>query len=674
MKYDVLYNFISPVTGRIKIESGHVLIGDADGFSTSSLVLVDMKQDIIDLRRNLDRFQRLDKLDHNRIWIGDYDNEAEQRLQIGIINLPILSEALFPNPSSGLTGDFRIPNPTFDYLSPFDWVMSGPFLPQIYATKYDTFGNPVGTDVSSSLAMTQVRVAQIMKRFDNANFIVGSSTVTFDWENPKMYLIPEPLRQLYNLGTTYTFTKAQSLGALGTGLLKNTVNNGTGTLSQAISGQDYVNTADITIGNLVILDPLYPLTGHKLIAPTGFSIRGNTINEFGEQTADTISVLTGIAGKFTKFAITSLIANSLIKVDEFGELKPAIANTDYTNPSEIVNILSIISAFQTAYDLFVTVTTTKDAAQDVEIVSIQAKDITQDVEIAAVEATATTAQGTASTALSTAVAAETSVATLGVTVETEIAALAGVETLSILATILGFIGVAAGGKGYGDYIRGQTLNVKNTWKAADLNDEGHNAVGDYEFRFPSGYSSDDRGHSTLWFDSKGRANENQAEAGLRLFSWDSGGDHIGTDDPISPLHIGLFGYQNKYHTFPFPNPTAKYKGFIFSIPDFHNESSSDDNYRFPKRFGLYDVTRTIGTWTANKYGWDSKNTIFEYDYIDFNFYKPVVLKEYTKFEKEVGFQANVKCLGTGALKIPVGDTSQRPSALEPGMIRFNVNL
>jgi hypothetical protein len=329
MKYDVLYNFISPITGKIKIDSGYILIGDKNGFSSSSPILIDIRQDIIDLRRNLDRFQRLDKLDHNRIWIGDYENEPEERLQIGIINLPILSEALFPNPISGLTGDFRIPNPTFDYLSPFDWVMSGPFLPQIYATKYDTFGNPIGTDVSSSLAMAQVRAAQIMKRFDNANFIVGSSTVDFAWENPKMYLIPEPLKQLYGLGTTYTFTKAQSLGALETGLLKNTVNNGTGTLSKAISGEDYVNTADIPIGKLVVLDPLYPLSGHKLIAPTTFSSRGNEVNEFGYPIANTIDILTGTAGKFVKFAVTGIAAASLLKVDNFGEIKAAIPNTDY---------------------------------------------------------------------------------------------------------------------------------------------------------------------------------------------------------------------------------------------------------------------------------------------------------------------------------------------------------
>lgn len=246
MKYDRLYNFISPVTGKLPIDKGYILLGDKYGRSFTSPILIDVRQDIIDLKRKIGHFEELKNLEHNKIWIGDYNNEPVEKLHIGVINLPPLLEAVFPNPISPITGDFRIPNPTFDYLSPFDLLMSGPFLPQIYATKYDSLGNPIGTDVSSSLAITQVRAAQIMKRFDNANFIVGSSNVTFSWENPKTYLVPEPLKQLYGLGTTYTFTKAQSLGSLETGLLKNTVYNETGILSKAKAGKtpfldDYVD-------------------------------------------------------------------------------------------------------------------------------------------------------------------------------------------------------------------------------------------------------------------------------------------------------------------------------------------------------------------------------------------------------------------------------------------------
>lgn len=663
MKYDVLYNFISPVTGKIKIASGYILIGDKDGIGGASPILIDVRQDIIDLRRKISNFDELNKLDYNRIWIGNYLNEPEERLQIGIINLPILAEALFPNPISGLTGDFRIPNPTFDYLSPFDWVMSGPFLPQIYATKYDTFGNPIGTDVSSSLAMTQVRAAQIMKRFDNANFIVGSSTVDFTWENPKMALIPEPLKQLYGLGASYTFTKAQSLGALETGLLKNTVNNGTGTLSKAISGEDYVNTANIPIGKLVVLDPLYPAPGRKLIAPTDFSTRGNNPNEFGYPVSNTINILTGIAANFTKLAITGIGAGSLIKVgNNFGEL--VAADDINTKLDQIIKIVKLLVGVKETVD-FLTITTeqasnlnkivktiggVKNTVDMIDVTISEASQLTNAVKNAVGVATSvemTEAAGRAADLI-------TNKAAL-LEIEAQIAALAGVQSLTILGTILGFLGLAASGKAYGDYIRGQSLNIKNTYKSADLNDEGHNAVGDFEFRYPSGYSSDDRGFSTLWFDSNGRSNGHSSSAGLRLFAWDSGGDHLGYDSPLAPLHIGIFGYQNKYHVAPIPNPTPIYKGFIFEC-DFHNEDSGDDYYRFPKKFGLYDVKRTISTLFTQRWGWDYKNPIFEYDYSNFTFNKPV------------------KFLDKTAIKIPVGNIAERPSNPEVGMVRYNTEI
>jgi len=647
MKYDRLYNFISPVTGKLPIDRNYILLGDKEGRSFASPILIDVRQDIIDLKRKIGNFEELKKLDHNRIWIGDYYNEVSPQLHIGVINLPPLAEAVFPNPISPIIGDFRIPNPTFDYLSAFDWVMSGPFLPQIYATKYDTFGNPIGTDISSSLAMTQVRAAQIMKRFDNANFIVGSSVVDFEWENPKMALIPEALKTLYGLGTTYTFTKAQSLGALETGLLKNTVNNGKGTLSKAISGEDYVNTADIPIGNLVILDPLYPLSGHKLIAPTSFSTRGNTANEFGYPVADTINILTGIASKFEKLAITGIENNALIKSNN-GELVKAVAGTDYVIPSVITDILETLNATASVVKNIIGV---QSAVNIKDVTGTQATALTTAVK---------NAVGLAESAEITELTVEaadliTNKSAL-VEIEAQIAALAGVQTITALGTILGFLGLAASGKAYGDYIRGQSLNIKNTYKSADLNDEGHNAVGDFEFRYPSGYSSDDRGYSTLWFDSKGRDNNHNSSAGLRLFAWDSGGDHLGFDAEIAPLHIGLFGYQNKYNISPIPNPTPVYKGFIFEIPEFHNEDSGDDYYRFPKKFGLYDVKKTISTFFTQKWGWDTKDTIFEYDYNTFNIHK------------------NVKILSNGAIKIPVGTTLERPSNSEIGMLRYNIEI
>jgi len=647
MKYERLYNFISPVTGKLPIDRGYILLGDKNGRSFTSPVLIDVRQDIIDLKRKIGNFEELKKLDHNRIWIGDYDNEPVAQLNIGVINLPPLAEAVFPNPISPITGDFRIPNPTFDYLSAFDWVMSGPFLPQIYATKYDTFGNPIGTDISSSLAMTQVRAAQIMKRFDNANFIVGSSTVEFTWENPKMYLIPEPLKQLYGLGTTYTFTKAQSLGNLQTGLLKNTVNNGTGTLSTAISGKDYVDIAAPLQANMQL----------ALIRPELIQDGTDVAKLLSRVERLPVANMYLTTGKYWKGGVN----NIPIEVDlptyapKDAKYVLNVSNDNLPNAQNLSALgAGILKIANFANGIISIASGGKNPLNDDYV-----RPVDLDEEI--------TSRIEADTAI------EGTIAALEAEIQAEIAALAGFATFGALTQLLIDVGLVAGGTEYGKYIKGQTLNVGNSWKATDINDEAHNAVGNLKIRYPSGYSSDDRGHGTLWFDSHGRDGNHAAEPGLRIFSWDSGADSLGFDAPIAPVHFGIFGYQNKYNISPIPNPTPVYKGFIFRS-EFHNESSSDDYYRFPKNFGLYDVKKTISTFFTQRWGWDYRDAIFEYDYNNFTFYKKVVSKEYTKFEKEVDFEKNVRFLGTGAVKIPVGSNVQRPSIAEIGMVRYNTEI
>ena len=629
------------------LKHGYIFVGDKNKIARQSPILIDVRQDIIDLKRQIGNFQELKKLDHNRIWIGDYYNEPEEKLHIGVINLPPLAEAVFPNPISPIIGDFRIPNPTFDYLSPFDWVMSGPFLPQIYATKYDTFGNPIGTDISSSLAMTQVRAAQIMKRFDNANFIVGSSTVTFNWENPKMYLIPEPLKQLYGLGTTYTFTKAQSLGNLQTGLLKNTVNNATGTLSTAISGKDYVDIAAPLQANMQL----------ALIRPELIQDGTDVAKLLSRVERLPVANMYLTTGKYWKGGVN----NIPIEVDlptyapKDAKYVLNVSNDNLPNAQNLSALgAGILKIANFANGIISIASGGKNPLNDDYV---RPADLDEEI----------TSRIEADTAI------EGTIAALEAEIQAEIAALAGFATFSALTQLLVDVGLVAGGTEYGKYIRGQTLNISNTWKSTDINDEAHNAVGNLKIRYPSGYSSDDRGHGTLWFDSHGRDGNHAAEPGLRIFSWDSGADNLGFDAPIAPVHFGIFGYQNKYNISPIPNPTPVYKGFIFRS-EFHNESSSDDYYRFPKNFGLYDVKKTISTFFTQRWGWDYRDAIFEYDYNNFTFYKKVVSKEYTKFEKEVDFEKNVRFLGTGAVKIPVGSNVQRPSIAEIGMVRYNTDI
>lgn len=50
LKFDVLHNFISPVTGRVLADPDYVLIGDITGIATPSPDLIDLRLDLINLR------------------------------------------------------------------------------------------------------------------------------------------------------------------------------------------------------------------------------------------------------------------------------------------------------------------------------------------------------------------------------------------------------------------------------------------------------------------------------------------------------------------------------------------------------------------------------------------------------------------------------------------------
>ena len=128
-----------------------------------------------------------------------------------------IAEGAVPVASQGVLGVGGAFNP----FSGFDWLMSGPWLPQIFAGSANTTNTSSETVISSSLAMTQVKVAQAIKRLDVTGFIVKTKTIDFAWENPAMLLIPEPIKQLYGLGTSYTFTQAQALDELNDGILYN---------------------------------------------------------------------------------------------------------------------------------------------------------------------------------------------------------------------------------------------------------------------------------------------------------------------------------------------------------------------------------------------------------------------------------------------------------------------
>jgi hypothetical protein len=217
---------------NIVCNQNYILLGNKNKIASPSPILIDVRQDIIDLKRELGRVINLNKLSRDRLWVGGPDNFPLEKLQIKTINLPTLWAATFPIPDflPDLAKNIPIPNPSFNPTSWFDWTMSGPWLPQVFAASVNATNTSSETIASSALALAQVKIAQIFKRLDTAGFIVKDKNITFSWENPAMSAVPEALAKLYGLETSATFTNAQSLKDIGEGLLKN---DAEGTLSKA---------------------------------------------------------------------------------------------------------------------------------------------------------------------------------------------------------------------------------------------------------------------------------------------------------------------------------------------------------------------------------------------------------------------------------------------------------
>lgn len=60
MIYDVLYNFISPVTGRVLSNQDYVLVGDIQGIATPSPILIDLQLDLINFKEHYETLIQAD--------------------------------------------------------------------------------------------------------------------------------------------------------------------------------------------------------------------------------------------------------------------------------------------------------------------------------------------------------------------------------------------------------------------------------------------------------------------------------------------------------------------------------------------------------------------------------------------------------------------------------------
>lgn len=142
MKLELLYNFISPVTGRVMSCPDYVLVGNSCGIATPSPILIDMKLDMIEIKKSItendihdltfilsepsektpnaqaltnlnDGFifntngiistiavPPLPPLTEKKLWIGDNTNTAVETQTINLENLPSLGTTDVPNPIS----------------------------------------------------------------------------------------------------------------------------------------------------------------------------------------------------------------------------------------------------------------------------------------------------------------------------------------------------------------------------------------------------------------------------------------------------------------------------------------------------------------------------------------------------------------------------------------------
>jgi len=212
-------------------------------------------------------------------------------------------------------------------------------------------------------------------------------------------------------------------------------------------------------------------------------------------------------------------------------------------------------------------------------------------------------------------------------IEAQLAAITGYGTLGLLTEFLISIGWTTG---YSEYLWNKYKPLRTENKYTDTDNY-------------------DKQAGNIWFDANHLGSAGDFRPGLRITSYDSS---LIFDNDLFPVSMGLFGYKNPTGT------TPAQEGFVWQ--SYMENDSSNSHYRLPKNFGLYYVGHNKG-----QIGWDrGEDKLFEYDYhqADFSFYKKV------KFQQDVNF------LSTGAIKIPVGNTAQRPSNPSTGMVRLNTDI
>lgn len=208
MNFDILHNFISPVTGRVLADPNYVLVGDRDGVATASPILIDIRLELIDLRKEIDDINALAD------EVGFIISEPDSRLPKSQA-LSVLEDGFMYN-TGGIVSTTTAILPTLPYS--FLWIGDAENKPT--AVPYIEVNN------LPNLTENKIWIGSSLNRPQEVDFSIAPDDAK--------YILQQESPGLPN---------AQILANLSTGILKNTSISGVLTIASggAIPGiDDYV--------------------------------------------------------------------------------------------------------------------------------------------------------------------------------------------------------------------------------------------------------------------------------------------------------------------------------------------------------------------------------------------------------------------------------------------------
>jgi hypothetical protein len=514
-KYDKLYNFISPVTGKLFLPKGN-------------------------------------------LFIGDENNRTSYTKTIGLDNLPVLGAASITIPT---LPPIPIPNPMFDPLS-LDWLLSSPWLSETFTGNPETL-NPLNSTTikSNEVAGLHIAIGRLLKAFDNANMVVKSKTFSFDWNNPAVNLLPQTVKDILGLNNSFTFTNAQALDQIRTGLLQN---NPQGTISSATLDNNNIWVGDNVDGtdNVPIAKRYLPLTTLTNLNQNQIWIGDANNRPVGTNTIQVLNLPDLTEGN----AWVGDIGNRPV------EKAVALADSTYILQSSDFNLPNSTALNDVGYGLL-----KNSLIGGLSIASGGATPIANDY------VTPTNLQ--------------TAIATLTGEIEASFWSNVGITVgaSSITGLFSSLISSA-----YGEYLfnnKYKPLLSENTYDETD--------------------DISKWGKGNVWFDNNRFSSDpalKNYRPGIRVVSWDSSKLF---DSDLVPVSMGVFGYK-----WSFFDRSHGQEGFVWEAEMENDNSSSNphqSNYRLPKKFSLRHVGHS-----HPGIGWNRKNLeLMNYDYYQdkFNFHK-----------------------------------------------------